>query len=164
MKRILRSKSALAAVVGAPLVSAVLVGVLAGCASTTSDSSSSSSGGTSSGSTSATSTTDDSSSSALATSYKDGTYTTDSDYTSPGGQEEIAVKVTVKNNVVTAVTVSTVSAQGEGAQYQARFENAISSAVVGKSLSGLSVSTVAGASLTSTAFNSALGSIRSDAA
>lgn len=128
---------------------AVLVGVLAGCASTTSDSSES---------TSATGTSDTS------TTYQDGTYTANGSYSSPDGQEEIAVTVTVKSNLVTAVAVSSLQSEGEGAQYQAQFESGISSVVVGKSLDSLSVSTVAGSSLTSQGFNAALAIIRSKAA
>ena len=146
MKRIPRSKTALVTVVGLSLV-----GSLAGCASTTSASS------TDSGSTSATSTSDTSAT------YKDGTYTTDETFESPDGQDEIAVTVTVKDDVVTAASVTTVSSQGQSAQYQAQFESAISSVVVGKSLSTLSVSTVAGSSLASSAFNSALNTIRGEA-
>ena len=162
MKRIPRSKSALVAAVGVALVS-----VLAGCASTTSDSSgvsgsssdsSTSSTKSASGSTSAQSTSDDSAS------YKDGTYSVDESYTSPGGQEEVAVSVTVKSDLITAVTVKTIKAEGQGGQYQARFESAISGTVVGKSLSSLSVSRVAGSSLTSEAFDSALDAIRTEAA
>lgn len=161
MKRIPRKKTALVAAVGLSLV-----GALAGCASTTSDSSattstrsssSGSSSSSSSGSTSATSTSDTSSS------YTDGIYKTDESYQSPGGQEEIAVSVTVKNDLIAAVSVTSVKSEGQGAQYQAQFESAISSAVVGKSLASLSVSTVAGSSLTSSAFNAALDAIRSDA-
>ncbi len=148
MKRIPRSKAALVTVVGLSLV-----GSLAGCASTTSASS------TDSGSTSATST----STSDTSTTYKDGTYTTDETFESPDGQDEIAIRVTVKSGVVTAASVTTVNSQGQSARYQAQFESAISSVVVGKSLSSLSVSTVAGSSLASSAFNSALDTIRSEA-
>jgi hypothetical protein len=157
MKRILRSKTALATAAGLSLV-----GVLAGCASTTSASSAASSSGSSSSSstsseTTATSTSDDS------TTYTDGTYSADGTYTSPGGTEEIAVTVTVKNDLITAVSVKTVTADSEGAQYQAQFESGISAAAVGKSLGSLSVGSVAGSSLTSTGFNAALATIRSEA-
>lgn len=137
MKRILGKKSALATAVGSSLMGAMLVGALAGCASTTS---------------------------AAGSTSTDGTYSAEGTYSSPDGQEEIAVTITVKSNLITAVSVQSVESNGEGQQYQARFASEISSAVVGKDLASLQVSTVAGASLTSNGFNSALEAIRSEAA
>lgn len=138
MKRILGKKSALATAVGSSLMGAMLVGALAGCASTTSG--------------------------AAGSTSTDGTYSAEGTYSSPDGQEEIAVTITVKSNLITAVSVQSVESNGEGQQYQARFASEISSAVVGKELASLQVSTVAGASLTSNGFNSALEAIRSEAA
>jgi hypothetical protein len=145
MKRTLRTRAALATA-----VSLSLAGALAGCASTTSAS-------TSTGGSNATSTSDD------GTSYKDGTYSADGSYVSPGGQEEIAVTITVKHDLITAVSVKTVAADAEGAQYEAQFASGISAVVVGKSLGSLSVGSVAGSSLTSQGFNRALATIRSKA-
>src|ERR1700761_3423648 len=160
MKRIPRGKFALLTAVGAPVLGAVVLGGIAGCASTTSESSSSGSSSTSSSgsTTTATGTSD------TTTSYKDGTYTADGSYSSPDGQEEIAVTVTLKNNLITAVTVKTVEANGEGQRYQQLFASSIGSVAVGKSLASLNVAAVAGASLTSQGFNTALDSIRSEAA
>ena len=157
MKRILRSRTALATAAGLSLI-----GGLAGCASTTSTGSSSSSSADSSSSSSstgssATSTSDNT------TSYKDGTYSADGTYVSPGGQEEIAVTVTVQSNLITAVTVKSVKADSEAAGYQSRFASGISAVAVGKSLATLSVSSVAGSSLTGQGFNSALATIRGEA-
>jgi hypothetical protein len=179
MKRILRNKTVLATAVGLSLA-----GVLAGCASTTSagsagsaesasgtassDSAGSSSGSASGSSSTPTSTSTSSGSNATSTSddttaYKDGTYSADGTYSSPGGSEEIAVTVTVKSDLITAVTVKTVKADSEAAQYQQRFESGISSAAVGKSLATLSVGAVAGSSLTGQGFNAALATIRTEA-
>jgi uncharacterized protein with FMN-binding domain len=138
MKRIPRGRSARRAAVGAPLVGVALVGILAGCASTTS-------------------------AGATTASYKDGTYSADGAYSSPDGQEEIAVTVTVKNDVVTAVNVTAVESNGQGARYQAQFESGISSIAVGTSLASLNVTNVAGSSLTSQGFNAAIASIRNKA-
>jgi hypothetical protein len=158
MKRILRNRVALATASGLSLAAA-----LAGCASTTSMSSSSgssvdSSGASSSTGSSATSTSDNT------TNYKDGTYSADGSYVSPGGQEEIAVTVTVKSNLITAVSVKTIKADSEAAQYQSQFSSGISAVAVGRSLATLSVSNVAGSSLTSQGFDAALATIRTEAA
>jgi uncharacterized protein with FMN-binding domain len=146
MKRILRSRTALATA-----ASLSLIGALAGCASTTSADSDLSSG------TSANSTSDNT------TSYKDGTYSADSAYAAPGGDDEIAVTVTVRSNLITAVKVTTVAAHDEGVRYAAQFEAEISSVAVGKSLATLTVANVAGSSLTSQGFDSALATIRGEA-
>jgi uncharacterized protein with FMN-binding domain len=100
----------------------------------------------------------------VSTSYKDGTYTADGRYPSPDGEEEIAVTVTIKSNLIAAVSVTSVESNREGAQYQRQFESGISSVAVGKPLATLSVSNVAGSSLTSQGFTAALATIRSDAA
>jgi hypothetical protein len=155
MKRILGKKSALATAVGSSLMGAMLVSALAGCASTTSTGTDAVDSGSSS--TSANGASD------VSAAYKDGTYSADGSYSSPDGQEEIAVTLTVKSNVVTSVNVTSVSANGEGERYQQLFFSGISSAVVGKQLGTLSVSAVAGSSLTSNGFNSALETIRSEA-
>jgi hypothetical protein len=158
MKRIPRTRVALTVASGLSLAA-----ILAGCASTTSASSSAgtsvdSSGTSSSTGSSASSTSDNT------TSYKDGAYSADGSYVSPGGQEEIAVTVTVKSNLITAVSVKTVKADSEAAQYQSQFSGGISAAAVGKSLATLNVSNVAGSSLTSQGFNSAIATIRTEAA
>jgi hypothetical protein len=151
MKRILRTRPTLAAVIGLSVI-----GALAGCASTTSAGSSTGNSSSSSGTT-ATSTSD------KTTSYKNGTYTADGSYVSPGGQEQIAVTLTVRNDLITAVSVKTVEADSEAAQYQAQFESGISAVAVGKNLGTLSVGSVAGSSLTGQGFDSALSAIRSKA-
>jgi hypothetical protein len=60
--------------------------------------------------------------------------------------------------------VSADATDHEARQYQQAFASAISAEVVGKDISSLSVTRVAGASLTSNGFNSALDQIRSHAA
>lgn len=149
----LRSRTALVAFTG---VSAVAL--LAGCsaaadgATDTSTNSGSSSADSGSGTTSSDTST-----------YKDGTYTENGTYSSPGGQETISVSLTLKSNVVTAVTVKTVKADATAASYEKLFIGGISAEVVGKKINTLSVSRVAGSSLTSQGFNSAVTAIKADA-
>lgn len=107
-----------------------------------------------------------SSSSAAATSssaYKDGTYTAQGSYSSPGGNESISVSITLASDTVTAVTVTPQATSGQAADFQKKFASGISSEVVGKKLSSLSVSRVSGSSLTSEGFNSAIDEIKSEA-
>ena len=142
----LRSRTAIATFTG---LSAVVA--LAGCSSAAADDSSG---------TTAQSQTSTSDSSAT---YKDGTYTEQGQYSSPGGQETISVKLTLKSNVVTAVTVTTVKADPTATSYEQLFEAGISKVVVGQKLNSLNVSRVGGSSLTSQGFNAAVAAIKADA-
>ncbi|MCU1551963.1 MAG: hypothetical protein JWR36_2523 [Glaciihabitans sp.] len=142
----LRSRTAIATFTG---LSAVVA--LAGCSSAAADDGSG---------TTAQSQTTTSGSSAT---YKDGSYTEQGQYSSPGGQETISVKLTLKSNVVTAVTVTTVKADPTATSYEQLFEAGISKVVVGQKLNSLNVSRVGGSSLTSQGFNAAVAAIKADA-
>jgi uncharacterized protein with FMN-binding domain len=95
--------------------------------------------------------------------YADGTYTAEGSYQAPSGTESVTVELTVADNVVTAVTAIGDATDREAQEYQQRFSSGISAEVVGKDLATLSVSRVAGSSLTSAGFDSALDDIRSQA-
>jgi uncharacterized protein with FMN-binding domain len=139
MHRLLRTRTAVATIAGLSVA-----GSLAGCAASTS---SAGTGAVANAS----------------TKYTDGTYTADGSYSSPGGEEEIAVTLTVKSNLVTAVKVTTVKADPTAAQYEQMFAGGISAVAVGKPLATLSVGTVAGSSLTTQGFTTALNDIRTKA-
>lgn len=125
-------------------LAAASLATLAGCAAT--------SAGTTSGSNASSGT------------YSDGTYTASAGYRAPSGTESITVELTIADGTVTAVNVSQQATDREAQEFQARFASGVSSAVVGKELSGLSVSRVSGSSLTSNGFNAALEDIRAQAA
>lgn len=127
----------------------VAIGALAGCSATTDDT-----------------VTGDSSTGSNASSgiYKDGTYTADGPYVSPGGNVSIGVSITLKDNAITAVTVTPKASDPTSKQYETQFASGISAAVVGKQLDGLSVGAVSGSSLTGKGFETALEAIRKDAA
>lgn len=110
--------------------------------------------------------TTDSTSSSTATgdgSVKDGTYTATSGYQVPHGQESIKVNVTLSGGTITAVSVSNSENDHDSAFYQEEFTQGYKSAVVGKKISGLHISSVAGASDTTDGFNQALEQIASQA-
>jgi hypothetical protein len=113
--------------------------------------------------TTGTSATSETSDTASTSTYADGTYSAESAYQAPGGIDSVTVELTIADDVITAVSVSGQAEDHEGMQFIDRFASAISSEVVGKDLSTLSVSRVAGSSLTSNGFNSALDAIRSQA-
>ncbi|MDE0545813.1 FMN-binding protein [Microbacterium sp. C7(2022)] len=142
-----RTAAAFAAIAG--------VAVLAGCGATDS---STESVGTDTGSS-----TSDSTSSGSG-SYVDGTYTAEGSYATPESVETIEVTVTLVDDVVTDVAVTGDPQKRESEQYQAEFIGGIADVVVGQDIDELSVSRVAGSSLTSAGFNQAIEAIKSDAA
>ncbi|TAJ48023.1 MAG: hypothetical protein EPO52_07540 [Herbiconiux sp.] len=149
---------------------------LAGCATDTASSSaeaqtvapttaSTSSAATSSAAASSTATdsaTTDSGSSA--STYTDGTYEATGTYTSPNGQEEVDVSITLANDVITAVTVTPQASNPNSVRYQNEFADGIAAVVVGQDIDEIQVSRVAGSSLTSGGFNEAVETIKSEAA
>ena len=96
--------------------------------------------------------------------YKDGTYSADSSYESPGGTEQMTVKITISNNTVTDSTVKVIPSESEAEEYQNMFLSGYKGQVVGKSVNSISLSRVSGSSLTSQGFNDALAKIRQQAA
>jgi hypothetical protein len=148
----LRGKTAVITFAGLGLLGTTLAGCSTAASAETS-SGTSATGGSSSGS-SATTTSGN---------YKDGSYTEQGTYASPGGQEVISVALTLKSNIVTAVTVKTVKADPTATTYEAMFESGIGAVVVGKNINTLNVSRVSGSSLTSMGFNDALTKIKADA-
>lgn len=99
-----------------------------------------------------------------AASYADGTYTGEGSYATPETVEKITVTVTLVDDVITEVEVVGQPQKAESKQYQGQFVGGISEVVVGKDIDEISVSRVAGSSLTSGGFNQAIEQIKSEAA
>ncbi|MFT4213680.1 MAG: FMN-binding protein [Microbacterium sp.] len=140
---------------------------LAGCAASTAEAEEAAS--TSTGTTSTTASPVETTETAQATesetsTYTDGTYTADGSYATPESVETITVTVTLDDDIVTAVEVSGNPTKRESEDYQAEFIGGIADLVVGKDIDDLSVSRVAGSSLTSTGFNEAIEQIKAEAA
>ena len=112
-----------------------LVGALSGCAATTSDHS-----------------------------YRDGDYTADGTYSAPSGTETISVELTLEDDIVMSVSVTPHATEGNQKKFQTQFADGIAAEVLGKDIDQLSVSRVAGSSLTSSGFNDALEAIKGEAA
>ncbi len=101
---------------------------------------------------------------ATTSTYADGSYTADGTYVDGGGvSETISVTISLEGDVVTDVEVTGDAASPQSRQYQEAFIGGISDEVVGKEIDALSVSKVAGSSLTSGGFNDALETIKSEA-
>jgi len=95
--------------------------------------------------------------------YKDGTYEATGSYTSPNGQEEVDVSVTLTGDVITAVTVTPEATNPNSINYQTQFADGIAAVVEGKNIDEIDVSRVAGSSLTSGGFNEAIETIKGEA-
>ena len=95
--------------------------------------------------------------------YKDGTYSATGSYSSPGGLESIELTVTIKGGVITDTSLVTNATNGDAKDYQAEFASAYKSLIVGKNVERVTLSRVAGSSLTSNGFNRALEQIRTEA-
>ena len=108
--------------------------------------------------------TDTSSNTTPSVAHKDGTYDATGTYISPGGQESIAVELTLENNVITTISATPKAASGESSQYQSEFISGYKGLVVGKNINDVKLSRVAGSSLTSTGFNDAIEQIKTESA
>lgn len=105
-----------------------------------------------------------STSAASTASYKDGTYTTTVSYRSPGGMDKLGVSITLQGGIITDTTASAQPGNETSSEYEGAFVQSYKASVIGRNISTLSVGRIAGASLTSRAFNSALAQVRSQAA
>jgi hypothetical protein len=96
-------------------------------------------------------------------SYKNGTYVATGSYSTPGGRESIELTVQISNDIVTATSLKQNAMTGEAKEYQQRFASGYKDLIVGKDINEVSLSRVAGSSLTSNGFNTALEQIKTDA-
>ena len=96
--------------------------------------------------------------------YKDGTYSATGSYSTPNGQESIELTVTIAGGVITSTSLVENARSGEAREYQADFASGYKTLVIGKKVDEVSLSRVAGSSLTSNGFNRALETIKTDAA
>ncbi|MCW3491838.1 FMN-binding protein [Microbacterium sp. SSM24] len=140
---------------GLTLTAVAGIALLAGCAPAATDTGTDTSADTGSDS-------GDTGSSGTAT-YADGTYSAQGSYATPESVETISVTVTLEDDVVTSVEVSGDPSRPESEQYQGQFIGGISDVVEGQDIDTISVSRVAGSSLTSEGFNQALETIKSEA-
>ena len=95
--------------------------------------------------------------------YRDGSFQANGTYQSPNGSENIIVALTLENNIVTDVEITTNPNNPTTARFQSEFASGIGDLVVGRDIDDLNVTVVAGSSLTSTGFSEALKAIKADA-
>lgn len=95
--------------------------------------------------------------------YKDGSYSATGSYMSPGGLDHLGLTLTLKDDLITDVTVTPQPGDNTSARYQDKFVSGYKVYVLGKNISDVQISKVSGSSLTSIGFNDALTQIKSQA-
>lgn len=96
--------------------------------------------------------------------YKDGEYMVSNSYRVPRNlTESITVTVKIQDDTIVDVNFKGESNNNDSRRYMNLFADNYKKYVLGKKLDGLSVGTIAGASLTSQAFNESLSKIREQA-
>ncbi len=95
--------------------------------------------------------------------YKDGTYTATGSYFSPGGDEKLGVTLTLKDDIISAASVTPEPATPNGEKFQTIFEHNFQPLVVGMNISTVHLTKVSGSSLTGGGFDDALAQIEVEA-
>jgi uncharacterized protein with FMN-binding domain len=95
--------------------------------------------------------------------YKDGTYSAEGKYTVHAGDEQIGVKITLKNGLVTDVVVIQEAKLPMSKTMQADFAANYKPMVIGKNIDTLVLGKVSGSSLTPLGFNDAVEQIKAQA-
>ena len=96
--------------------------------------------------------------------YKNGTYTAEGDYTSPGGAEQVKVTVTIKDNLITDSQFVSLAIRPTSKKMQGLFSESYKALVVGKNINEINLDVVNGSSLTPIGFEDALKKIKQEAA
>jgi uncharacterized protein with FMN-binding domain len=96
--------------------------------------------------------------------FKDGIYSSDGRYSTPGGNESIGITVTLKGGIIEDINLEQRATGGDTEIYQRKFASQYKEYVVGKNIEEVKLTRVAGSSLTSNGFNDSLESIKRDAA
>ncbi len=95
--------------------------------------------------------------------YKDGTYSATGSYMSPGGEDQLAVTLTLANDIITDVSVTPTAGDRTSQRYQDRFISGYKQYVVGKNIAEVNLTNISGSSLTPIGFDAALAKIKAQA-
>ena len=95
--------------------------------------------------------------------YKNGTYTAEGNYISPGGDEQIVVKLTLKDGVIENSQVESKAVRPISKKFQKIFIENYKQFVIGKKIDEIKLDKVSGSSLTPKGFNDALEKIKAEA-
>lgn len=92
--------------------------------------------------------------------YKDGVYSVTGEYLSPGGAEEIGLKVTMKDDVVVGAEMEVRATRPISLKMQEAVKSNFKPLVVGKKIDEVVLDKVSGSSLTPKGFNDAIEKIK----
>lgn len=95
--------------------------------------------------------------------YPSGTYEATGHYVSPGGPREVNVSVVLENGTITDATFVGLATDPTSMRFQGEFADNYKPMVIGKNIDEVSLTKVAGSSLTSKGFNDALNQIKEQA-
>lgn len=98
-----------------------------------------------------------------ASSYKNGSYSAIGDYVSPGGSEQIGVKITLKDGIIVDAEVESKAERPKSVQFQGIFVANFKTFVIGKNIDEVKLDKVSGSSLTPKGFNDAVEKIKTEA-
>jgi hypothetical protein len=95
--------------------------------------------------------------------YANGSYTETGVYTSPAGQEEVTVSITLADDVIASATFTGNATNPGSVKNQEKFAEGYSALVVGKKIDEVALTVVNGSSLTGIGFMDALAAIKDEA-
>lgn len=95
--------------------------------------------------------------------YKDGTYSANVSYQSPGGPNGLGVSVTLVSDIITDVSITEGANDTISQKFQDQFAEGYKVLVVGKNIDDVQLGKISGSSLTPKAFNDALNAIKTQA-
>jgi len=100
---------------------------------------------------------------AMAKDYTDGEYTAKGSYLTPGGEREINLSLTIKDNQITASTFEGLATDPASVRFQGEFGDNYKAMIVGKNINEVQLTKVSGSSLTPQGFMDALEKIKTQA-
>lgn len=95
--------------------------------------------------------------------YKNGVYIAEGNYISPGGDEQIVVKLTLNEGVIKDSQVESKAFRPNSKKFQGIFIENYKQFVIGKNIDEIKLDKVSGSSLTPKGFNDALEKIKGQA-
>ncbi|MCS7091735.1 MAG: hypothetical protein NZM26_00055 [Patescibacteria group bacterium] len=95
--------------------------------------------------------------------YKDGDYEALGQYTTPGGQSEIGLRIKLEKGIIIDSSVEIRANDPPSRRFQQEFAKNYKQFVIGKKIDDLNLTKVAGSSLTPKGFNEAIAKIKAEA-
>ena len=95
--------------------------------------------------------------------YKDGSYSVNGNYVSPGGPREVGVTLILANGIITGASAEVLAEDATSIRFQNEFVDGFKPMVVGKSIDEVILTKVSGSSLTPKGFNDAVEKIKAEA-